>query len=406
MRGAIAISAPLLLATAATAQWPHWGGPTRDFRAPASRLAPNWPENGPRRLWSRPLGHGHSSIVAAGDRLFTMWGKGTREHVVCLDAATGEVRWDTAYDVGYVNSNAKYAGPHATPSITGDVVVTVGIDGKVHALDIETGEVRWRRDLLLELDADIPQSGYAASPLLCGDLVLLPGQGTPGYGVIALRIANGSTAWARHGFLSSHATPLLVRIEERDIAVFHGTNRMYGIDPKSGDVLWTVSVRRNAIDNVSFPPLFDAKNSVLLVSHAYDGKGLQAFEVRRNGETWSAKRKWSNRRLKVEHGNGVILGRAAYASDGSDYIVSVDLDTGRTRFKQRGIPKSTFLAAGDKLLVLDDDGDLHIAKPSEDDLGVLASATVIGPNPWAVPTIVGNTVYVRDRERVVALSLP
>ena len=51
-----------------------------------------------------------------------------------------------------------------------------------------------------------------------------------------------------------------------------------------------------------------------LVSHAYDGKGVQAWQLRGDADTgWSLERAWTNRRLKVQHGNGVLLGQHALA---------------------------------------------------------------------------------------------
>src|SRR5689334_8141058 len=47
--------------------WPQWGGPNRNFIVSARGLAPIWPASGPKQLWSRPLGHGHSSIVTSGN---------------------------------------------------------------------------------------------------------------------------------------------------------------------------------------------------------------------------------------------------------------------------------------------------------------------------------------------------
>ena len=68
----------VLCATSVSSQspspaWPQWGGPTRDFKAPAARLAASWPASGPQALWSRDLGDGYSAIVTDGDTLFTMY---------------------------------------------------------------------------------------------------------------------------------------------------------------------------------------------------------------------------------------------------------------------------------------------------------------------------------------------
>jgi len=50
-------------ASAQTADWPQWCGPQRNFMVDAKGLAETWPAGGPKRLWSRALGEGHSSVV-------------------------------------------------------------------------------------------------------------------------------------------------------------------------------------------------------------------------------------------------------------------------------------------------------------------------------------------------------
>ena len=81
-------------------EWTQWGGPNGDFSAASTSLAEQWPEGGPPELWSRPLGAGHTAILVAEGRLYTMYreshGEGggspwsPREAVVALDASTGE----------------------------------------------------------------------------------------------------------------------------------------------------------------------------------------------------------------------------------------------------------------------------------------------------------------------------
>jgi hypothetical protein len=67
-------------AKAASPEWPQWGGPLRNFKAEAKGLAAQWPENGPRQLWRRQLGEGHSSIAVDNGKLYTMYSQGERDH--------------------------------------------------------------------------------------------------------------------------------------------------------------------------------------------------------------------------------------------------------------------------------------------------------------------------------------
>ena len=48
--------------------WPQWGGPNRNFVSDSKGLATKWPAGGPKKLWTRALGEGHSAISV--DQLF------------------------------------------------------------------------------------------------------------------------------------------------------------------------------------------------------------------------------------------------------------------------------------------------------------------------------------------------
>ena len=73
---AIVLGATVCLAViqlrAADTAWLQWGGPRRNFMVDTTGLADKWPSGGPKRLWTRSLGEGHSAVVVEGDSLYTM----------------------------------------------------------------------------------------------------------------------------------------------------------------------------------------------------------------------------------------------------------------------------------------------------------------------------------------------
>ena len=74
----------------ASAQWPQWGGPDRNFSVDVTGLAETWPDDGPKKLWTRPLGDGYSTIVADDGVLYTMYRNDPAEFTIALNAKTGE----------------------------------------------------------------------------------------------------------------------------------------------------------------------------------------------------------------------------------------------------------------------------------------------------------------------------
>src|SRR5262245_30727067 len=109
--------------------WLQWGGGQRNFVVTAPALATSWPSSGPRVLWDRTLGEGHSTILVEGNRLYTMYRyagvlsmvrRTQSETIAAMDAATGKTLWEHTYDSSTGGLDLQYgSGPHSTPLIVG-----------------------------------------------------------------------------------------------------------------------------------------------------------------------------------------------------------------------------------------------------------------------------------------------
>jgi outer membrane protein assembly factor BamB len=79
--------------------------------------------------------------------------------------------------------------------------------------------------------------------------------------------------------------------------------------------------------------------------------------------------------------------------------------TGNILFQDRSFPKSTFIYADNKLIILDEDGNLALATISPQGLKVISKASVFAGRSWTVPTLDGTKLYLRDRKIIQALDL-
>ena len=136
--------------TPAGSNWTQWGGPTRNFMSDAKGLASSWPSGGPKKVWSRPLGEGHSSILVEGDRLYTMYRpagllsavrRSQEEVIVAMDATTGKTIWEHRYAAPTDGVDfSQGAGPHSTPLIVGATLYATSSRRELFALDKSTGK--------------------------------------------------------------------------------------------------------------------------------------------------------------------------------------------------------------------------------------------------------------------------
>jgi outer membrane protein assembly factor BamB len=394
-------------AAAQANDWPQWGGPQRNFVSGAKGLAAAWPEGGPRRLWSRELGEGYSAIAAEGERLFTMYRRGNQDVVVALDAATGKTVWEYAYDAPF---SAEYSmengpGPHATPTVAGERVFTAGPTGKLHALDKKTGKLLWGHDLMTEYKGTVRVNGYACSPVVYRDTVIMQ-VGGAGNSLMAFRQKDGAVAWKRHDFRNSPSSPLVINVDGQDQLVAFMYDEVVGVEPATGELLWSHPHKTEFGLNVSTPVW--GEGNLLFISSSYGG-GSRGLKLTRgkDGKT-TVEEVWAHSLMRVHYGNAVRLGDFVYASSG-DFgtapFTALNVRTGKIAWRDRTLARASLLSAEGRLILLDEDGHLILATPTPEGLKVHSKAELLKSNAWTVPTLAGTRLYVRDRKTVMALDL-
>ncbi|MEO1614266.1 MAG: PQQ-binding-like beta-propeller repeat protein [Planctomycetota bacterium] len=424
------IAAPSRCASARSAAqqgnaWDQWGGPSRDFRFHMTKGLQSNNQTSPLTLaWERLLGKGHAGVVSAGADVITVHLEDDAEVVTCRILDDGRERWLTRNPIGYHASYAAYDGPHATPCIAKSTVLAVSIDARVRAFDRPTGKTKWSRDLRSSFGTQLPQSGYAASPIVDGDRVILPTLGiaqsseTEYYedataprrnredktipGAVALDLQTGQTIWRTESFRSSHASPIIAEIDGQSNLIFHGMFELIGVNPATGAIRWRHLLRRSASDNVSLTPLWDARRGRVLISHGYCDKGAQAIEVHRRGTKWETKLAWTNRKLRMVHSNAILAGATMVGVNdtGAALAVGVDLRDGRTLFRQRH--ESSNLLYGDEnhVVSLDHTGRITLERISQQGLSKNWTQQILDSKSWTVPSVIKNHLLVRDDSSV------
>jgi outer membrane protein assembly factor BamB len=408
-------------ATTVSADWQQWGGPRRNFTVDVGAVATSWPASGPRKLWSRTLGEGHSTVLVEGGRLYTMYRpvgllstvrRSQEEAIVALDAATGRTVWEHKYSGPTSGLNLEYgAGPHSTPLIVGDRLFAAGSRKELFALDKKTGRVIWSHDLAKEFGAPLADRGYAASPVAFGGTVIVPVGGS-GQAVMAFNEATGAVVWRKQTFAESPASPMLITVDGQQQLVVFGGEEVVGLDPANGEMLWRHPHKTDWGLNISTPVW--GPDNLLLISSAYNS-GTRVLQLRQAGGKTSVKELWFNNRMRVHIGTVIRIGDYAYGSSGDfgpAFISAINVKTGEIAWRDRSFSRSTFLHLRQpggtdrgRLLLLDEDGALGLADVSPQGIKVLSRANVMTKTAWTIPTLDGTKLYVRDRKEIAALEL-
>ena len=387
--------------------WPQWGGPERDFQAPGPGLR-SWGDSGPEILWQKPLGPGYSAVTAVGDTLYTLYRADEDEVVVALSADDGSLRWQHRYPAPHSKGmRLNYGeGPESTALWVDGRLFTIGITGRMHALDAATGEVHWTVDLWGDLGGSLLVRGYGASPVAYGDWVLVPVGGEE-HGIVALSRDDGSIAWSSEPFDNSPSSPRILEVDGRDLVVIFANDEVQGIDPRDGTRWWSHRHPAGGAYNIT-TPVWDADSQNLFLSSAYGG-GSRLLHLGFEGDTATVDEVWSSNKIKVHFTNGVLVGEHLYTSNGRSggiMALCVELATGKILWRDRNVARSNFLVVDDRAVALDEYGTLRLLRLGPENLGILGEFQLVEGRTWTAPSLVGNRLYVRDESTIWALELP
>ncbi len=389
----------------AQSDWLQWGGPNRDFTSPAKGLAASWPATGPKQLWSRPLGAGHSAILASGNTLYTMYSQGDQEVVIALAADTGKTIWEHKYNAPPAGLNLEYgAGPHSTPLLVGDLLYAVGATGKLFALDKKTGKVAWTQDLWAQYNGRKMDRGYSCSPVAYKNTIILT-LGGEGQTLIAFNQKDGSVAWKNQSLDLSPSSPMIINVDGQDQLIMFLGRVIAGLDPNNGNLLWSHPHVTVCGLNITMPVW--GPDNLLFISSAYSG-GSRVLRLKQKDGKTTAEEVWFNNRLRIHHGTAIRVGDYVYGSSGDfgpAFFAAANVKTGEILFQDRSFPKTTFVLADGKFIMLDEDGNLALATASPAGLKVISKASIMKNLAWTVPTLAGTKLYVRDRRTIAALDL-
>lgn len=396
----------VMLSTTAFGQWLQWGGPNQDFKADAHSLASSWPEDGPSKIWQRELGDGYSAILVDNGTLYTMYRANNQEIVIALEAKTGKTIWEYKYDSSPEEGHAKDfgEGPRATPLITGDRIYTIGVSGAMHCLDKKTGKVHWSQELWKDFKGNVLNHGYASSPIAYKNTIITL-VGGKGASLVAFDQTDGHVVWKGLDFINSYSTPIMIDVDGLDTMLTFMGKEIIAIDPNNGELRWSYPFENRWKQNVCMP-VWNKKNNILFFSTT--SMGARGFKLTRNKNKVDFEELWANKKLQLYHVTAIGLGDYVYGcarGSAPHFYSAINIKTGKLAWRERGFAKATSVYADGKMIILEDDGHLRLARVNPEALTIQSKVKLLDDVAWTVPTIVGKNMYVRDKKIIMALDL-
>jgi outer membrane protein assembly factor BamB len=383
---------------AAASDWTRWRGPAGDGVSPESGWNPA-ALNGDSVRWRAEVGLGHSSVVVKDRRLYTLGsrqvrisGKPAWEDVVfCLDAATGKEIWRYAYRI----DDKRWPGPGSTPLVDGQLLYTLSWQGLLHCFDTGSGAVRWRRDIVGEGLAEVPEWGFCASPVVDGNLLVL----NAGRSGVALDKRTGKVIWRSEAEQGGLSTPVFFDHDGTRLAAFVNGTTLHAIDVASGEVQWS-----QPWSSYADPVIVD---DTIVLSSGSSGRNRGSMLLKLgDGEPEQV---WHNRRANNAFQSWVVIDGHAYGFRRSrnDDLECIDLADGEVRWSENMGDWGALTAADGKLIVIKGDGTLAVVDASPEGFTEVASSRVFPlrqwqsypegrPNTcWTDPVLADGRIYVR-----------
>ncbi|MFM8469261.1 MAG: PQQ-binding-like beta-propeller repeat protein [Limisphaerales bacterium] len=375
--------------------WPQWRGPKRNGVSAEKGFLTSWPKDGPPRVWAAKVGVGFSSVSVAAGRLYTMGNVSDVDHVMCLDTTSGKLVWDYKYPCTAADPNG-YPGPRCTPTVDGNLVFTVSRNGHLLCMNAANGALVWSKRIIDDFAGFIPQWGFAGSPLVEGELLILE-TGASGRSVVALEKKSGRVVWANGNLAAGYSSPIAFDLaRDRAVAVF-SAGGLTGRAVSNGRVLWHFNWRTSYDVNAATPVIFEDK---IFISSGY-GSGCALLQMSANG----IQQVWSNKNMK-NHFNACVLWQGHLYGFDESQLRCLDVITGAVKWSTQTYGKGSLMLADGRLILYGERGRLGLAEASPTGFRELASAQVLGGNStWAPPVLANGRIYCRSGVDLVCLDV-
>lgn len=435
LTGALLIQLLCASSFANAEDWPQWRGVNRDGVWNESDIIEAMPVSDLPLRWSVPIAYGYSGPAVADGKVFLFeyekrsgeitnnpGGKDAlegAERLRCLDAKSGQEIWSKQYDRPYLVSYP--GGPRCTPTVDGERVYTLGTEGDLKCWQVSDGEELWSVSFAEDFGAETPLWGHSAHPLVDDDNVycIVGGEGSI---AVALDKKTGKEKWRKLTSVEpGYCPPMMMEIQgKKRLIIFHPA-AVNGLDPASGEVIWSVPIESAYGMSIVQP---------LLAGDRILASGFRAsvcFAVPNGNEEpaiyWAGSPKTS---VSSANSTPIYDGKAIYGVDAdSSQLVAINPETGERYWETkaptvglegRGRHGTAFIVRqGDSnhYWIMSELGDLILAQLTPKSYKEIGRKKILEPTGiafnrpvlWSHPAFADGAVFARNDKELVCLEL-
>lgn len=410
--------------------WPGFLGAKRDSRSIETGILKDWSNGKLKTLWTKEVGAGYVLGAVSGGSFFSFDAKDQICRLTCLDAKTGEQKWQFKYAFQYKDMYQFDEGPRATPIIDNGKVFIYGVEGMLHCLDAEDGSVVWKKNLSKDFGVVQNFFGVGSTPIIHENFLIVMVGGSPASdqgkkrldtvtsdktAIVVLEKSTGNLLNKFGEGLASYSSVQLYRDTGNTFGVAWLRDNAIGFDFEKGEQLWSFPYRARRYESVNAAtPVVDGTR--ILLTESYEpgciqldvkGKNPKVAWRDHNRRQHSLACHWNT---PVFH-NGYVYGCHG-SSSGNAEIRCVDWNSGQVKWKKTGYARSSLTYVDGHLVVLDENGRLLLVDATPSGFKLVSQYSDKNGNGlglkspcWAAPVIANGILYVRGNRKIVCLRL-
>jgi len=402
---------------AAGFDWPQWRGPQRDGVSRETGLLKKWPADGPPIAWKATgLGGSYCTPSVAGGKVFGMGYVNDEEVIWAVSEKDGSQLWmkKVATKAGKFGHNT---GSRSTPTVDGDRVYAVGINGDLICVKAADGETVWTKNYAKDFSGKMMSGwGYSESVLIDGDKVIC----TPGAdksAIVALDKKTGATIWqsevagAGGAGYSSIVKAQLGKVKMY-VTLLGKTAGCVAVNADNGKLLWKYEKVGNGTANI---PTVVVKDDTVFCSTGY-GTGTAVLKMSPDGADGVKVEEivfHPGKTLQNHHGGMVLIGDHVYMghAHNNGFPTCVEFKTGKIVWQEDrgpGTGSAAFSAADGMLYVRYENGLMALIEANPKEYKLISTFRI--PNhsalkSWPHPVIANGKLYIRDQDQLICFDV-
>jgi outer membrane protein assembly factor BamB len=408
--------------------WPRFRGADLDnISKDATPLAETWDTSGPAIIWRTALGEGYAGPAVHNGRVYILdYNERKKADALrCFSLSSGKELWRRWY---YVDLKRNHGYSRTIPAVTDKYLVTIGPRSHVMCVDPASGNMLWSIDLEKVFGIPGTEKGritpdfYSGQCPLIDDNVAVIAPGGKAL-MIGVDCASGKIIWNTpnpDSLRMSHSSIIPMVINGKRMYVYNAVGGVCGVSAEKADIgklMWVTTDWSPATTAAS--PLY-LGNDEIAVFGSY-GAGGARIAVNSAGSGYSASVKEQHKAtngLASDQQTPIILGNFIWSVlpenagslkkqlvcyNKSDLQKAVWSSGKENRFG-RGL--GPYIVSGDKLYLLDDDGNLYFYRIQGSKVLLISSHKILkGVEAWGPMAIAGKYLIMRDSRNLLCLNI-